>query len=627
LVPVSQSALAMPSFRSKLLGKVKAAVSPDTKALDQHAPSSPKGSGRREPPTEIDWSQAEYVPLPPSPATWEVDGRDEIYREYEDPALGPIFQAGRKGQHAKTAKLAAGLSSEQRQGNVGEVIAKAYRKLIIQRTKAGQLTAAANQCFQMLALVPSHIRDADKRRFNRILDQMDKGGKKHTFERVVVESPSAQPLFIASDGSGWELDGERKLEADERPDPAFDVAAVDGVGTWLLDRKKVRAGRPDVKATLRRLDQHGHLVGEKHLGHDAYRVGKGAAGSSIAIMDSTGVLHIYDAGLNLVVETDLGNDARVVDHFRTIETDYWGEFKTQVRAIDVAPESDHYLFTLADEAWCCAIDGRTVWSVVMPLKEGWKRVVGRSDRFGVGHEVEEALRLYDLSLPVSPADIDRKRRALARSHHPDLNPDSPDAEEKMKAVNIAFEVLTGVDPNTLSFEESDTTSFVRSEPDQVIEVFGMRVEITVSFGVPQDWIYAASFAAVNGGAYVATYSGRVILLSREGRTLIVYDIGTCPQEIFNVGRYTYFLTPTRLYVVEDGNKLAAFLDVFQQGRLIVSSSGFGLLTSKKLQWFTLAGSKVGELVTRDPIRAVYKADGGAIVQTRRHQVKVRGLAF
>jgi hypothetical protein len=263
----------------------------------------------------------------------------------------------------------------------------------------------------------------------------------------------------------------------------------------------------------------------------------------------------------------------------------------------------------------------------MPLKEGWKRVVGRTERYGVGREVDEALRLFGLSLPVSPSDIKRKYRALALAHHPDRNAGDPTAAEKMKALNGAFEVLTGVDPNTLEFEESDVTYFARTAPDHVIDVEGFRLEITMTGGSPQDWVYAASFGASDGAAYLATYSGKVILVSREGRALAVYDIGTCPRQIVNVGRHTYFLTPTRLYVVEDGNKLTAFLDVFQQGRLLVSQSGFGLLTSKRLQWFKKGGAKTGELTTRDPLRAIHTADGGAVVQTRQHQVEVRGLAM
>ena len=116
-------------------------------------------------------------------------------------------------------------------------------------------------------------------------------------------------------------------------------------------------------------------------------------------------------------------------------------------------------------------------------------------------------------------------------------------------------------------------------------------------------------------------------LTLEGQPLVVYDIGTCPTEIVDIGRYTYFLTPTRLYVIEDRTKVAAFLDIFQQGRLLVSQLGFGLLTSRKFQWFTVSGTKVGEIVTRDPIRTVHKIEGAVIVQTRQHQAEVLGLTL
>ena len=261
--------------------------------LERPAPDSKRASGRREPPTELDWSRAEYIPLPPSPPTWEVDGRDEFHREYSDPTLGPVFQAGFKNQHTKVVKLAAGLSSEQRQGRVGEVIAKAYSKLIIQRMTTGQLAAAAKQCVEMFEQVPDYVKDVDRRRFNRILAQMDKAGKEHDYTPVEAASPSSLPLFTASDDAPWTLAGERKLEGDERPEPAFDIVAIDAMGTWLLDRSGTSADRPEVKSVLRRIDRRGLLVGEKALPHDAYRTGVGAAGSSIAIMDSSGVLHVY----------------------------------------------------------------------------------------------------------------------------------------------------------------------------------------------------------------------------------------------------------------------------------------------------------------------------------------------
>lgn len=616
----------MTGFLSKWFGKAKAEVSIEFLELTTMISNSKKASNRREPPTALNWSQAEYIPLPPSPPTWEVDGRDEFHRVYSDPLMGPIFQAGFKSQNTKVLKLAVGLSPVQRQGRVGEVIAKAYSKLIVQRMKSGQLGAAAKQCVEMFELVPDHVKDVDRRRFNRILGLMDKTGKKHEYKPVEVSSPSSIPLFTVSDDVPWTLAGERKLQSNEQPDSTFEIAAMDANGIWLIDRAAFSEDRPGVKGVLRRTDRHGLFVGEKALLHDVYRTGATAVGSSIAIMDSNGILHIYDAELNIIAESNLREDPRVVDHFRTINTNYWGEFKSQVRAVDSAPGGERYIFTLADEAWCCTTDGVALWGVMMPLKEGWKRVLGRSERFGAGQDVEAALRLFGLSLPVDPADIKRKYRKLAQIHHPDRNPDDPTATEKMKSLNWAFEILTGVDPTTLGFEESDITYFARTVPDHVVELDGFRLEITLTGGTPQDWVYAASFSA-NGGAYLGTYSGKVILVSQKGLPEVVYDIGTCPSEIIDVGQYTYFLTSTRLYVVENKTKLVALLDVFRQGRLFVSHTGFGLLSGKRLQWFTKTGVKVGELTARDPIRVIHAAEGGAVVQTRRHKIEVQGLVI
>src|SRR5262249_40436280 len=154
------------------------------------------------------------------------------------------------------------------------------------------------------------------------------------------------------------LEREEKVSGKDRPDPAplGDVVACGGTGTWVLGRMAENPSQPGVKAVLRRLDPRGEVVAEKLLNHDAYRTG-GARGDTFAIMDSSGVLHVYDMALQLVLETKLREDRRVTEHFRTIDTHYWGEFKSQVRAVDVDSEGKRYLFTLADECWCCAMDG------------------------------------------------------------------------------------------------------------------------------------------------------------------------------------------------------------------------------------------------------------------------------
>lgn len=159
----------MTAFFRRLFGRADNDVPEDSVGLETLATESDGKRSRREPPVELDCTRVEYVPLPPSPPTGEVDGRDELRREYEDAVVGPVFQAGLKNQNAKVVKLAAGLSAEQRRGMVGEVIGKAYRKLVIQRVKAGQFASAAKQSDEMFRMVPEYVRDADRRRFNRIL--------------------------------------------------------------------------------------------------------------------------------------------------------------------------------------------------------------------------------------------------------------------------------------------------------------------------------------------------------------------------------------------------------------------------------------------------------------------------
>ena len=152
-----------------------------------------------------------------------------------------------------------------------------------------------------------------------------------------------------------------------------------------------------------------------------------------------------------------------------------------------------------------------------------------------------------------------------------------------------------------------------------------QIEINIGNGTAQDWIYEASFLSKGGGAFLATYSGKVVEVNDAGIPNRVYDVGSVPSEIVDAGNYLYILTPTRLYVMEGRDSLVAFVDVFRQGRLLVTPTGFGLLDSKSFQWFTSSGTKIGEIITRHPIRALYDSADGAIVETRQHRAIVKGL--
>jgi hypothetical protein len=195
----------------------------------------------------------------------------------------------------------------------------------------------------------------------------------------------------------------------------------------------------------------------------------------------------------------------------------------------------------------------------------------------------------------------------------------------MQELNAAFSLITGVDASSLDFVESDVTYFRRTEPDYVIDVEGFQISVTRSSGYAQDWVYGASFAPDGCGAYLATYSGKVVQISDKGIALRVYDLGSIADEIVDTGDFLYLLTRTRLYVIESGTILTNFLDVYDQGRLIVTKLGFGLVAGKRFQWFNPNGGRIGELKTKHPIRTIYSSGNTTVIETRQHRAVIEGL--
>jgi hypothetical protein len=56
-------------------------------------------------------------------------------------------------------------------------------------------------------------------------------------------------------------------------------------------------------------------------------------------------------------------------------------------------------------------------------------------------EVQKALSTLELKFPLTQEDLKRHYKKLAKSHHPDLHAGDKDAEERLKQVNIAYQIL------------------------------------------------------------------------------------------------------------------------------------------------------------------------------------------
>ena len=577
-------------------------------------------------PRDIDFSTIEYIPLPPSPKTWEVDGRGEFHSEFSKPELKEIFTAGWQKKYTKVIKLSKNLSSVSREGQVGEVIAKAYRDIIIKRRKSQQLLPAIRWASEMLESVPMHCTDTDKRRYNAIIKQLNKEQVNHQYDLLTLPKSATVPVFQVLDNEFWKITDLVKLDKEERPDTAYTPIAITGNGVLFADSHgKSEVGKAG-KAALLKYGFEGIKLAEKSLDHDIYRYGSGPETNCCAIMDSLGKLWLYDALLEPYFSDDLKQDIRVVEHFRTVDTNYWGDFKSQVRAVDVNASGEFYLFSIADEAWCCSQSGLTKWGIRMPLNEGWTRVVGKSAKSGPSVEIERALSVLGLSLPVTTDIVKRKYRSLALEYHPDRNPGNEHAKLKMQEINNAFELVTGIDPSTLDINVSESEmTYFHKEPSSSINVGPIKLEITLIGGTPQDWVYGASFDATGEGAFLASYSGKVVRVDKTGLPLCIYDLGSIADEITESGEYLYLKTLTRLYVIKNGSELVTLMDIYKKGMLLVSNSGFGLVSGKSFKWYSQSGKPQGEVLAKHPIRAIYSSASGAVIETRQNRAVINGL--
>ena len=293
--------------------------------------------------------------------------------------------------------------------------------------------------------------------------------------------------------------------------------------------------------------------------------------------------------------------------------------KNHLRCVALSHDHRRYLFTAVDEAWCCDLYGNRIWGVRFPLQEGWKRVAGPA--CAINAEIDRALALMNLSHPAAPEQLRRRYRELAMKWHPDHNPGNPAADGRMKALNSAVELLA----ENLSAYRAET--IVKDPPPAQWEVGGVKFSVNFNFGqsnpFARDWIYAASFADCSNSAYVASYGGRVVVVDKEGQGLRVYDLGGVPRRVVDTDEYLYMATGNRLCVLH-GDAPSTVIDT-SLGEPILASGGLGLLEKKRMSWFDESGAFLGQVTSKDPIRRVYRATHGMVVETRQHRAVISGL--
>lgn len=430
-----------------------------------------------------------------------------------------------------------------------------------------------------------------------------------------VTLPATSETFEDAEGAWRELTVEAIAPAD-RPDPAFRKHFTTRGGVLSFDdlaKSEASLGAPG--AVMFTSEQGGSQLIEQ-LERPIYGLDVHPEGQGFATRSKTNILTVYGADLKVDFETDLSATPEVAAGRRRLDLGgeggiLWGEPHLALNCVALSPSRDSYLYTHVDEAWCIDRDGKRLWGVRMPERpvETYHRTFEVGGHTGTAVEIEEALEVLELALPVTPDEIRQKYRGLVRQLHPDLNPGN---EERMKAINAAYETLTGASRDDLQSEESAE------------DLLKFSATVTFMTGGGPDRLQSVAFSGRGDTVLLGTSQGRVLRIDGSGKPTALYDVGTTPIRILETDRYLYIQTFTRLYVLE-GDRLVGLHDCTTKCDLLVDEGLVLLVETKGVRVLTEAGRPLGVALTKAPIRRAGIEDGVLVIETRTHRGRFSSL--
>ena len=212
----------------------------------------------------------------------------------------------------------------------------------------------------------------------------------------------------------WRIDTISNIPMVERPDPAFRQIHPCESGLLMVDDLGNAEGLGNIEAAALRYDQTGNQVAMAGMQHSTYRVGVHPLGRGLIAMSRECVLHAYDDNLAPLLETALPESPEIHALRRRFDIPE-DKLRNHIRCVAMSAEARSYLFTAVDEAWCIDLDGKGLWGAKLPRQEGWTRTETSASDFRTSVEVEQALDVMGLSLPITPDTIKQRYRLLTKT--------------------------------------------------------------------------------------------------------------------------------------------------------------------------------------------------------------------
>jgi hypothetical protein len=502
---------------------------------------------------------------------------------------------------------------------------RCHRKIRDAFMKDGDWTKALEASTRLLCETLLDTTATDDRKHNGIVDALTRTESGWVPRRVEVRSAKRKPAAItevvrvASD-RGWSVCSTDLKKVPDKYETRWKHRVMMSSGTleiaaWGLGR----FGDPASKAVARVHPANGDEPTIYQLEHVAYRIGTHPVAQAFTTMSPDLEIAVYDlsghrlGGYNIPCFGDLKSD----------------EDKYKVRCVSASHNGTLHLYTSVHQATLLDDRWAKVWVVQTPAAPGYqKRIQKTEDDADVAARsaLIDAVRVIGVSPSSSRAEIKRAYRSLAMRCHPDKNPGDELALERMKAINAAYEVLSGESATKAWDTEQEVEIYYRSIKQWSVDVGGVgRLNFEISMvGPGQDWIYAAAFNELGTMVYLGCYSGRIFILDLQSNVISTLHAHETVLSIVPLGTTLLIETTSRVLSLVSG-EYRGHVATGTQCSITYFPGGFIVKDGRTLRVFDLLTNHLGDLVALDTIRSFWRVGLDLAIEMNKACARVSGV--
>lgn len=476
---------------------------------------------------------------------------------------------------------------------------RTYRKIIKEYVDNENYSNAYNTFNEFFEVCVNDFTNTDRKKFNKIVRKLLEIYPKSNFQEIELKNePNIEitnfnnDYITLKDELGFKKDNDPRIKG-------WNILTFLEFYTLYVSS--------DHKSSFYNIrDYNGNLRASFEGNHSIYRFNASRNSDKFIASSENLILYLYSINDGFIKNYDMKSCS---------------QDKYHLRCIDISPEGNFLLFTNVDEAYLMNADLKIISSWKMPFKEfsieeGWE--IRRSNDSVDYSEINKNLSILGLAENPSRPEIKNAFKNLVLKYHPDQNP-NPAASEKIKQIIEAYEYLTGEEA-TKALKESGIDEFyyykVMSRSEYTVPGSGLsfKVEVGLSKGQEEDWIYSTYLGVNAEEIYFGCYSGKIYCLSIDGNVNTVYDCHDVVRSIEKNNNFLFIATDYYLYIIKDGEYLN-HVQIWEKGSILWSKDGFILKNSHEINFFSNEGILQSTINFKNRIYDFYITKEGFNVST------------